>query len=588
MIKYGVNWPKEYDDIDIELAAFKDGTARYGGQPDNRPWHFKNIVHFFWGPQSRKHFVWNPWNERMLLESCKHKWLSFSGCAASGKSQFLAVWGLVNWLAAPTKTCVLVTSTSLGEARKRVWGYIEEFFLAATDEDGESYMPGVLVSSVGKIQTRQSTRRASDRCGIHLVPGDRAKEKENIGKLIGLHNDRVLFLCDEMPELSPALTEAATSNLIINPYFQMIRNGNFKSIYDPFGVASEPKNGWATVDVDTDEWETKDGGLCVRFDGLKSPNIMAGYDKYPGIYGIHHLTEHRERQGEHSAGFWRMCRSFPCADSEGNLICTEADLIRGRVHDKVQWIEPPILLAALDPAFATGGDKAVALFAKLGTALNGKRVLQVEDRKELIEDVRRTSENRALQVAKQFRDECIRRDMNPLNAAYDGSGGGLVFSSLLSELWCASPLSVQFGGAPSELPVNSDGKPAKEAYVNRVSELWFQSVEFIQAGHIKGLPVECAKDLKSRKYETMKQGGQCKNRVESKEDMKKRIGRSPDDGDAFCILLELARQRHRFIAGGLEGKRQQRQSTWITKQKQMSDVYEDGYASSALEALEAA
>lgn len=587
MIKYGVNWPKEYDDIDIELKCFLDGTEKFGGMPNDRPFHFKNVVSYYWGPHCRKHFQWNPWNLKMLKEACRHKWLKLSGCAASTKSTFLAVWGLVNWMAAPSKTCVLATSTSLKESRMRVFGYIEDYFNSAVDEDGQVALPGKLVSSEGKIRTRSATRRASDRCGIHLVAGDRAKEKENIGKLIGLHNERIFFLCDEMPELSPALTNAASSNLVVNPYFQLISSGNFKSIYDPFGTSAEPLNGWATVDVNTDEWETKDGGLCLRFDGLKSPNIIAGYDKYPGMYGPAHLIEH-QKVGEHSAAFWRMCRSFPCADAEANMICTEADLIRGRVHDTIQWLEIPIKWASLDPAFATGGDKAVAYFGKFGIAISGKRVMQVDERKELLEDVRKVNESRPLQVAKQFRDECIRREIMPENAAYDGTGGGIVFGPLLSELWCASPLAVQFGGAPSDLPINSDGKPAKEAYTNRVTELWFQDVEFIQSGHIKGLPIEAAKDLKSRKYETMKQGGQCRNRVESKEDMKKRIGRSPDDGDAFSIGVELLRQRHGFVAGGLEGKRAQRKSTWLSKQRSASSVYEDGYTVNSTEALEAA
>jgi hypothetical protein len=118
---------------------------------------------------------------------------------------------------------------------------------------------------------------------MQLIAGDRAKEKENIGKLIGAHNKRVILLADELTELSPALVDAARSNLVVNPYFQMIGAGNFASIYDPFGVNAEPAGGWGSVTPDFDEWETKDG-LCLRFDGL-SPGILLGRIVTPASMG---------------------------------------------------------------------------------------------------------------------------------------------------------------------------------------------------------------------------------------------------------------------------------------------------------------
>lgn len=136
--KYGLMWPTEASDIEIELAMFRylmmplewfsnptcmekpislnrACLARQGG---TRPWeHFKNIVRILWPD-----FKWHPWAEDMLEAACLHNYVAFAGSASCGKSYFLAAWGIVNYLAHPEKTLVLMTSTTQRDAKKRIWG----------------------------------------------------------------------------------------------------------------------------------------------------------------------------------------------------------------------------------------------------------------------------------------------------------------------------------------------------------------------------------------------------------------------------------------------------------------------------------
>lgn len=564
-LKYGINWIDEITDLQIELFSFLTGTAKHGGDPDNRPMHFKNIVRAYWGPKSKKYFVWNDWNEKMLDRACQTNWLGLSGCAASGKTDFGAIWGLVNWLSCPTKTCVLFTSTGLAESRKRIWGRVEEYYMAANQHaksTGLPQMPGKLTSSTGKIKTEGDGLQFSDRSGIHLIAGDRAKEKENIGKLIGLHNDRVILVCDEMPELSPALTEAALSNLAANPFFQMMGLGNFASIYDPFGQFVTPKAGWGSINEDAEEYETE-RGICLRFDGLKSPNILMGEEYYPGLYSARHLKEHKEGLGENSARFWRMCRSYPCPEADANRIYSDADFIKGKVNDRFTWVKSPEPVAVLDPAFVSGGDKAMAYFGFIGDSSEGKKILQFTDCKELIEDIRKKDETKSLQVAKQFRDECDKRSIPPENAAFDASGAGIVFGTLLSEVWSTKPYGIQSGGAASNRPAGAkDRRPGREAYFNRIAEIWYSGLEYVQSGQIRNIPQAAIKDLTERRYDTVKGVTGLKVRVEQKKDMKARIGHSPDDGDAAMLMVELCKERFGFMPSGMEGKRGVQQNTW--------------------------
>lgn len=560
--KYGLIWPDEDNDLRIELKCFREDSASFGINPEQRPFHFKNALRILCGPKSAKPFTWNPWADRMLIEACRQKYLSLSSCASGGKTTFGAAWGIINWLALPHKTLILLTSTSLEEARRRIWGDVEGFFNAANDSLNKMVkgmrLPGRLLGSTGKIRTEDGPKRYDDKCGIQLISGDRSKEKENIGKLIGLKNQRVILLADELPELSPSLVEAAKSNLMTNPFFQMIGFGNFASVYDPFGEFSEPKDGWGSVSPEFDEWPTKDG-LCLRFDGLKSPNVMLGQEKYPGIYAPKHLEQHRNTFGEHTSQFWRMCRSFPCPEADSDRIYSEADLLKGNVKGTIKWMTMPTKVASLDPAFATGGDKACAKFGMLGMSVDGVQTLQLYKHVDIREDVRKKDESRSAQVAKQFRDLCIAEGVEPKHAAVDASGGGLPFAALLAEVWSDKFLSVQFGGSPSNRPASvKDRRPAKDAFGTRVAEIWYAGVDFVLGGQIKGLDSQSCVELTERRKRPEKKGSTgLKIHIETKADMRLRTkGKSPDEADSFLILLELCRERLNFTAVGMEGQRQ--------------------------------
>ena len=86
----------------------------------------------------------------------------------------------------------------------------------------------------------------------------------------------------------------------------------------------------------------------------------------------------------------------------------------------------------------------------------------------------------------------------------------------------------------------TDSRPSKEVYVNKVSEIWFVGREYMQSGQIKGISPPLARELCARSYVTKQKG---KIQVETKAEMKKRTGKSPDLGDSALICLFVARQR---------------------------------------------
>jgi hypothetical protein len=480
-------------------------------------------------------------------------------------TDFAAVWAILNWLADIPNTKILVTSTSLKESRKRIWGSVCEYWGAAPG------LPGKLVDSIGMIRSMLPGQKLSDKSGIELIPGEKKKEREAIGKLIGIKNKRMIFIADELPELSEALLTAAYSNLSMNPFFQFIGIGNFNSIFDPLGVFTKPVQGWGSITPETVRWETE-RGICLRFDGTQSPNLKLDKDIWP-IYGRKQVEEHKKLK-ENSIEWWRMCRSFPCPSNADATIYSEADFIKSDSNRNVIWKGGCVRLAALDPGFTNNGDRSAARLGLLGIdAESGMTTLKLEKHEILVVDVTKRGRPRNFQIAEHFRDFCVDNGVSPDNASIDATGGGIAFCDIVDEVWSSRYLRVQFGGAPSDLRgYYADERTGKDAYVNRVTELWFNGLAYVLSKQIAGIDDETARELAARRYTTHKSGDYLKACVEAKPDMKLRISISPDLADSAMILLELARVRHGFMAAGVEKARVKAEDEWDRMVKEQQNL----------------
>ncbi len=528
---YGTFWRND-DWVEISKAAFHQRLE--GGEVA-----FWYLVEHYWGAKAPRKFIRNPWSDRMVWEACRGSYLGVSGCGRSSKTTTFAIWALISWLCAPETTKVLVTSTSKLESRNRIWGQIRDYYVGASVP-----LPGKLLDSFCKILlSSKDDPEAPSMSGIELIAADRTKEKEAVGKMIGIHNENVILVADELPELSPAILEAFYGNMTTNPRAQIVGLGNFASVYDPFGTFTAPVGGWGSLGQDADEWDTVCNGIkgkCIRFDGAKSPNVLAGEDIYPFLYRNKDYQLHLAG-GEQSARFWRMCRSFPCPSGEEHVLFSEADLISGKVHEQAAWFGKPTRLAGCDPAWTKDGDDAVVVFGWYGQTTDGRSVIAFDKVEVLKEDMRLTSKSILRQRAEALVVACQREGVDVKNLGIEIGGGGIGFAELVGQLWTPTFHRVQFGGAASDLTVGEGtAKTGKEAYDNRVSELWGRGVEFVRAGQIKSLPLRVAQEWKERHYATVKKDGALKILVEPKKEMKKRLGHSPDTGDAAVVLLDVA------------------------------------------------
>lgn len=548
---YGARFPGRWNRLDIELWCFRVGRTREQGGLGKAE-HFWNIISLLWGKNNpvgnrSKFFIRNPWSEEIITALCENRYVGVGGCAGSTKSETLALWVLVSYICNPRSTLCIVMSTSIKEAKRRIWGSLVDF-IRAIPQPG---LPLQVIDSIGTIRYRFQNEedKLSDRSTIALVAAERKQEREAVGKLIGMHNDLVIVVSDELTELTPAVLEFALpgGNLTSNPNYQFVGLANPVSYYDPFGILWKPKAGWMSINVEDTFWETE-FGVAIHFDGMKSPNIKAGKALYPFLPTAQKIEEAKRAEGgENSLRFWRMIRGFFAPMGQEDLIYAEQDIFKFKGDEPAIWGDQPLTrCAALDPGFTNGGDRSIAYFGTLGLTKDGIKALNYDEYVELVEDVTSDVE-RSYQIALKFKEQCELRGIAPRYAAVDATGAGGPFCDIVSVVWSRDILRVKFGGKASELPVSlTDPALGHERYYDRVTEIWYSGRELLRQGQLKGIPPAMAHEMTTRKYGTT--GAEKRIYAESKVDMKLRTKKSPDIADAAFILLTLCRERLGFGA----------------------------------------
>jgi hypothetical protein len=210
--------------------------------------------------------------------------------------------------------------------------------------------------------------------------------------------------------------------------------------------------------------------------------------------------------------------------------------------DELTWI------AMLDAAYGgVGGDRCVLRWLKFGMCDDGQ--IRIWFGPVIIVPVKvdknKTPED---QIAEFCKKEMEAAGIEPKNFFFDGRGS---LAAALARIWSPEVNAVEFGGTATKRPVSEDMfivdkdgvrrlKLAEEHYSKFVSELWYSFRYAIEADQIRGLDQETIIDGSPREFMKVK-GDRIE--VESKRDMKKRTGKSPDLMDAVVIGLEGARRR---------------------------------------------
>ena len=554
IVKYDYDFAPETTDAEIELCMFREGGVRSGL---GRYQHLRNAIDRIWNDSLPNTYIWNDWTEWMMQRFCDTGWLTVTGPASSWKTTSLAMYVLVSWYASPKDTVVIVTSTTLDGLRRRVWKEIQKFYR--------------LRPAFGNpVQSRNCIQfeKGSDESGIFGLATDKGEIQKAVGKIIGFHAPNVIVGVDEMPYTPEAILEATVNLSKGVNRFQFIGLGNAADQLDPHGRLSEPKNGWDSVSVESDEWETK-RGRCMHLNGLKSPNVREGKIVYPGLFNQNDLDIEADHHGLDSPQYWQQCLGFWPPEGVQKTILTMPMIVKGRAKEQPNFDSSYVLGAALDPAFE-GGDRCVLRFFKCGLE-EGTQTLGLGEIV-FIKTKSSPDDPTHYQIVRQVKEECIKRGVEPPMFALDstGEGGGLL--SIFQREWSPEVLGVEFGGRPSKDPVSqTNPKRSDQEYDRRVTELWFSFRLLVQSGQVRGLDEETATEFCRRWYDM--KGPYIS--IETKAKMKERTRRSPDLADNAVIGAELFKRR-----GNLRPKKatydEKFTSRWqkFQKKRSIETVYE--------------
>lgn len=536
--RYGLIWDRrEVNDLSLELACYRDPLRYKTGQP--REFHMRKAFDIVW-PE----FKWNDWCELMMWAWCNYKIIIVLGCSRGGKTFYFAHLALLDYLANDSVTATTFTTTKFDLLKTRMWGDMMMAIANMRPEVKQGFMQRYRIHSTTNEMRLTVNHPPSevkdhsrDKFMIQGVATDSADTAA--GKIRGQHADRRRILGDEAQDIAAAIY-VAIGNAISAPDFRTVLLSNPVEKISDFGNWAEPKDGWQSVSENDLFWETKTpNGVCLHLDGLKSPNVMAGKTVFPYLITQEYIDFIREKFGENSLEWWMFVRGFFPPDGVVARVWPSGTITKAMPTQEFDFIPMPV--ASLDPAYES--DDCVLTFASLGKRRDGNPLCVIRRQVKIKTQEGPNLPTKDKQIADQVMALCKSEGVAPENYIQDTTGNGRSVFALLHLMWSQKIQKIEYGGAATNRPLrHNDPKPANELVKWFVAELWFRASYLAHDGIICGLKnadPKCLDDLATRRY-FLKQGDEGKLMiVEKKEEMKVRLGRSPDYADSLVGLGEL-------------------------------------------------
>jgi hypothetical protein len=414
---------------------------------------------------------------------------------------------------------------------KRIWREVVKFYKMREHE-----FPGVIRRSTTSILFDPENPLS----GIHGVAVQMGTQADALGNLIGMHNEHVYLIVDEMQATREAAVTAwdnLSSGLIEGGFLGM---GNPMSKMDPLGAKSIPVGGWEKLSSELEEWKTPKGHT-LYFDGLKSPGVDDP-DKYPFLLTKKQIDEMRIDPGEDSPRFWTMRRGFMPPDGIIWSILNEKTIQQYHVRDTAIWSSQPTMVAGIDPAYSAGGDKCILYPAKVGMSNTGEYAIEFQ------EPIGINLVAKKDQLMIDTLCENIKHHLNAIgctidNVGMDCTGNQWLLADALEKTMGNTGIHrVKFSGSASDEPISiQDKRPGRDLYSNYVTELWGRFGLYVQNDMIRNLDEEACKQFCTRLLD-FSSADSRKVTIESKTILRERLGYSPDEADAAVVALEVVRK----------------------------------------------
>src|SRR5262249_53485346 len=90
----------------------------------------------------------------------------------------------------------------------------------------------------------------------------------------------------------------------------------------------------------------------------------------------------------------------------------------------------------------------------------------------------------------------------------------------------------------------TDPRKGTERFANKRAELWWSPSELIRSEQVRGIPAVISRQLCALGYDT----DRGKILVEDKAEAIKRLEESPDEADAFVLMVDVVRQKFGLVS----------------------------------------
>jgi phage terminase large subunit len=407
------------------------------------------------------------------------KRISMQACAGPGKSTILA-WCVWNFLLCYAEQdnhpkCAAVSITS-DNLKDNLWSELSKW----------QHKSPLLMHQFEWTQTKIAHRQFPSTWFASARSFSKSANTEEIGRtLSGLHSKFILFVIDESGDIPPSIIKSAEQGLSTGPIFgKILQAGNPTSHAGMlYAAATLLRQQWYVIRITGDPDDVN-----------RSPRI----DK---VWAGEQITQYGRKNP------WVMAfilGEFP--DSSINTLLSIEDVMqavdRGLHEHTYNWSQKRL---GIDVA-RFGMDSSV-IFPRQG--LRGFKYVQVHGL-------------RSNEVAARV---MLSKSKWGSEAEFvDGTGGygsGVVDSLLQAGVFAHE--------------IHYSGSPVDPAYFNKRSEMWFEMAKWIKRGGSIPNDARLIKELTAPTY-TFVNG---KFQLESKDQIKSRLGFSPDVADALGLTFAL-------------------------------------------------
>jgi hypothetical protein len=533
-----MDFPEGWSKAQIELSCMThDHPISSGGL--GRHGHLKRAMillwpHLYFGEVEEGVPKWRDEIELLTWAWANHKFVSVIGHASAAKTHTFGHIVAAEYLADMPNTIATLTSTHLNGLRKRLWSDTVAALTSSTaGQVFDIRHHDMLIRPIGSKEEKYC---------IEGIATDRGQDA--VEKIQGTHSRLNRFVVIDEAQGTPTAIFDAAANLMTDPNFRMAMLANPTKKYSELGSWCEPTGGWNKVDPDLDvQWETKRGGVCVRLDGARSPNIKYGRTVFPFLIRQDFVEGIEKSFGKGSPRWWTFYRGWFAPDGSLGLVVPPSALSRG--DQKHVYSLPPVKIASLDPAFE-GGDQCILSIGEHGPDFKMNLVKQIPVKVAVSEKSDPMDYMIAQEAIRICKEEGV---LTADDLIVDTTGAGRGVAAFIDMNW-GKCRRCGFGGSPTTRKMKANESETGEDLFDRfVSELWWAVRVYLETGMVGGVSAsnrELCEDLSAREYETAKEK---KISVEKKTEMKSRLGRSPDHGDSFAMLIELMRRK-----GALAGR----------------------------------